>query len=80
MHRYREYVGPAICDEMAIRLPMPGIPELGYSAKDVASCVRILPNGTKCLIGIEHVYAMDSVKPDPVAIDLGGENPFILWK
>lgn len=70
MVRYAEYVGPVICEELSKVLP-----KVSYR-----SDWYVLPNGTTCLIGVQKVYATSIEKPYPVAIDLGGEQPFILWK
>ncbi len=70
MARHREYVGPCIAEELCKRLPL----------VDESRSIHVLPDGTHCLVGVENVYAMNDTKPQPVQIDLGGSQPFTLWK
>ena len=68
---HREYVGPVICEQLSKLLPL---------GNPLSKDWRLLPDGTYCLIGTEHVIAETESKPAPVAIDLGGDVLFILWR
>jgi hypothetical protein len=76
---HSEYVGPDIAERL-----LQALPKAPKCPPHVESYWRLLPDETFVLVGTERVYAPTREgtrgKPAPVAIDLGGDVPFILWK